>query len=313
MTQFLPPNLLALFQARPPIPYLPPPDLKKRKLPAYQGVSSYLSAFEDPADTPPPQPPKPDTKESRKKRKREEKETANQQRITEQLESWDPHENPEATGDAYKTLFVARVAFDTSDRRIKREFEEYGPVKKVTLVKDKEGKSRGYAFIEFEKEKDMRTAYKLADGKKVDGRRVLVDVERGRTVKGWRPRRFGGGLGSSRAPRAPGTKLSEPRHEYGGSSSDYAPSESRRPSDYDRRESYSDRGDRGDRERSERDRYRERSDRERGERDGYSDRGGDRDRDRERSDRYRGSEGDRDRSRDSRRDRDYSDRERYRR
>jgi U1 small nuclear ribonucleoprotein len=90
MTQFLPPNLLALFQARPPIPYLPPPDLKKRKLPAYQGVSSCLSAFEDPADTPPPQPPKPDTKESRKKRKREEKETANQQRITEQLESCTP-------------------------------------------------------------------------------------------------------------------------------------------------------------------------------------------------------------------------------
>lgn len=52
---------------------------------------------------------------------------------------------------------MARVAFDTSDRRIKREFEEYGPVKKVTLVKDKEGKSRGYAFIEFEKEKDMRS------------------------------------------------------------------------------------------------------------------------------------------------------------
>ncbi len=71
--------------------------------------------------------------------------------------SGDPHENPEATGDAYKTLFVARVAFDTSDRRIKREFEEYGPVKKVTLVRDKEGKSRGYAFIEFEKEKDMRS------------------------------------------------------------------------------------------------------------------------------------------------------------
>ncbi|XP_062368539.1 protein lin-7 homolog B [Cinclus cinclus] len=33
-------------------------------------------------------------------------------------------------------------------------------------------------------------AYKHADGKKIDGRRVLVDVERGRTVKGWRPRRL---------------------------------------------------------------------------------------------------------------------------
>lgn len=41
-------------------------------------------------------------------------------------------------------------------------------------------------------------AYKRADGKKVDGRRILVDVERGRTVKGWLPRRLGGGLGNTR-------------------------------------------------------------------------------------------------------------------
>ena len=34
-------------------------------------------------------------------------------------------------------------------------------------------------------------AYKHADGKKIDGRRILVDVERGRTVKSWRPRRLG--------------------------------------------------------------------------------------------------------------------------
>lgn len=41
-------------------------------------------------------------------------------------------------------------------------------------------------------------AYKHADGKKIDGRRVLVDVERARTVKGWLPRRLGGGLGGTR-------------------------------------------------------------------------------------------------------------------
>ena len=34
-------------------------------------------------------------------------------------------------------------------------------------------------------------AYKHADGKKIDGRRIVVDVERGRTVKTWRPRRLG--------------------------------------------------------------------------------------------------------------------------
>ena len=31
----------------------------------------------------------------------------------------------------------------------------------------------------------------LTDGKKIDGRRIVVDVERGRTVKSWRPRRLG--------------------------------------------------------------------------------------------------------------------------
>lgn len=34
-------------------------------------------------------------------------------------------------------------------------------------------------------------AYKQADGKKIDGKRILVDVERGRTQRGWRPRRYG--------------------------------------------------------------------------------------------------------------------------
>lgn len=42
-------------------------------------------------------------------------------------------------------------------------------------------------------------AYKQADGRKIDNRRVLVDVERGRTVPNWRPRRLGGGLGNTRA------------------------------------------------------------------------------------------------------------------
>lgn len=44
----------------------------------------------------------------------------------------------------------------------------------------------------------VTAAYKQADGRKLDNRRVLVDVERGRTVPNWRPRRLGGGLGTTR-------------------------------------------------------------------------------------------------------------------
>eukprot|EP00913_Durusdinium_trenchii_P029413 g27572.t1 len=56
----------------------------------------------------------------------------------------------------------------------------------------------GYAFIEFDHERDLKNAYKQGDGKKIDGRRVMVDVERGRTVEGWLPRRLGGGRGPGR-------------------------------------------------------------------------------------------------------------------
>jgi U1 small nuclear ribonucleoprotein 70kDa len=47
----------------------------------------------------------------------------------------------------------------------------------------------------------MTSAYKKADGKKIDDRRVQVDVERGRTVKNWRPRRLGGGLGGRKTAK----------------------------------------------------------------------------------------------------------------
>lgn len=43
----------------------------------------------------------------------------------------------------------------------------------------------------------LTAAYKQADGQQIDGGIVLVDVERGRTVPNWRPRRLGGGLGTS--------------------------------------------------------------------------------------------------------------------
>src|SRR3954466_5415086 len=41
----------------------------------------------------------------------------------------------------------------------------------------------------------LPAAYKETDGIRIKDRRVLVDVERGRTTRGWKPRRFGGGLG----------------------------------------------------------------------------------------------------------------------
>lgn len=47
-------------------------------------------------------------------------------------------------------------------------------------------------------------AYKRADGRRIDGRKVIVDYERGRTVQGWLPRRLGGGKGETRKKQEAG-------------------------------------------------------------------------------------------------------------
>ncbi|XP_075249870.1 U1 small nuclear ribonucleoprotein 70 kDa-like [Convolutriloba macropyga] len=205
MTYCLPPNLLALFTPREPIPFLPPngklPHEKKRD---HQGGIAQLVQYFETTENP-PEKVKVETKDERKARVTGEKAKLNEARIHDYLDAglYDPSELQDATADSFKTLFVARLNYDTSESKLRREFEHYGPIRKIKFVKDLSGKPRGYAFIEYEHERDMRSAYKHADGKKIDGRRVLVDVERARTVEGWLPRRLGGGLGNTRRSLLP--------------------------------------------------------------------------------------------------------------
>ncbi|XP_069943187.1 U1 small nuclear ribonucleoprotein 70 kDa [Cherax quadricarinatus] len=164
MTQYLPPNLLALFAPRDPIPYLPPVDKLtwEKRTDGYSGLANLIQKFEDPKDTPPPT--RVETREERLERKRREKAEQMQYKL-------------EQDSLALGAFFGAMI---------------------VMVHNIKTGKPRGYAFIEYEHERDMHSAYKHADGKKIDNRRVLVDVERARTVKGWLSRRLGGGLGGTR-------------------------------------------------------------------------------------------------------------------
>ena len=53
-------------------------------------------------------------------------------------------------------------------------------------------------------------AYKQADGTRIDGRRVIVDMERGRTVSSFKPRRLGGGIGNTRKAKLPKRLLPPP-------------------------------------------------------------------------------------------------------
>nr|KAF6273804.1 small nuclear ribonucleoprotein U1 subunit 70 [Pipistrellus kuhlii] len=91
MTQFLPPNLLALFAPRDPIPYLPPleklPHEKHHNQP-YCGIAPYIREFEDPRDAPPPT--RAETREERMERKRREKIERRQQEVETELKMCKP-------------------------------------------------------------------------------------------------------------------------------------------------------------------------------------------------------------------------------
>ncbi|KAJ4462358.1 putative U1 small nuclear ribonucleoprotein 70 kDa [Paratrimastix pyriformis] len=205
----LTPQILALFQPGPPLEYIPPPALKTS--PTLTGFGQYTSNFENPKDVDFSQFKNIEPKLDKKIRIAKERRSKNEAHVQEEEKQWDPNANSNATGDAYKTLFVARISFDTTERKLRREFEEYGPIKRVRMIYDKKsGNPRGYAFIEYESERDMREAYKRGDGRKIDGRRVLVDVERGRTVRNWRPRRLGSGSAPLLAVMAATTTESPP-------------------------------------------------------------------------------------------------------
>jgi len=161
MTQFLPPNLLALFAPRDPIPFLPPVDKlphEKKATHNYSGIAQYVHLFEDPVDTPPVTVV--ETREQRRERRKKERSEQVAYKLEQEIALWDPNAVLEATSDPFKTLFVARVNFYTSESKLKREFEQYGTVKSIRMVMStKDTKPRGYAFIEYEHEKDMHCKY----------------------------------------------------------------------------------------------------------------------------------------------------------
>ena len=219
----LPPNLLVMFKARPPVKWFPPAKARKtcKRL---TGVGKYLDLF-DQNDAEVKKDEENDESdvevnddgeiieidEETKKKKQEEKEKyallpaktkkkleKGKTMLKEALKAWDPQKDEKATGDPYATLFVARLPYSAceDDDVLRREFERYGDIKSVRVVTDTDtGKPTGYAFIEFETEDDMKRAFKRADGTRIEGKRVVVDAERGRTTPNWRPMRLGGGLG----------------------------------------------------------------------------------------------------------------------
>ncbi|XP_071316511.1 U11/U12 small nuclear ribonucleoprotein 35 kDa protein [Trachinotus anak] len=107
--------------------------------------------------------------------------------------------NKGVVGDPLLTLFVARLNPQTTEDKLYQVFSKYGDIRQLRLVRDiVTGFSKRYAFIEYKEERSVVRARRDANKLVVDQHEVFVDFEQERTLKGWVPRRLGGGLGGKK-------------------------------------------------------------------------------------------------------------------
>lgn len=206
--QGLPIALLAQFAPRPPIEFIRP--IRSHATPVITPIAALVDTLEK---QPPPAREPFESPYQRKARIINEKLVEHEIVVDEGKAAYQPTSNNSATTDPYRTLFIGRLSYDTTERTLRHVFEEWGRVKDVKLVRDKDGKSKGYAFLEYENERDVKYAYQKADGIRLDGKYILVDVERARTVAGWLPRRLGGGKGPGRVGYDPKKQRKQPPPE----------------------------------------------------------------------------------------------------
>lgn len=132
MTDKLPPNLLALFAPRPSLRYLAAPDFapEERITAQVSGVAQYMQAFKE-HDV--PYHPTESWLQKRD-RLRLEKKQATEKLLTEGAAAFNPAEDPRIRGDAFKTLFISRLSYDTDDKDLEKEFGRFGPIERVCCL-----------------------------------------------------------------------------------------------------------------------------------------------------------------------------------
>lgn len=47
-----------------------------------------------------------------------------------------PQEDPNIRGDAFKTLIVARLSYEATEKDLESEFGRFGPIERVSFFKD---------------------------------------------------------------------------------------------------------------------------------------------------------------------------------
>ena len=72
-------------------------------------------------------------------------------------------------------LYVGNLPWTVNNDELKEAFKPHGNVVSVNIVTNKEsGRSRGFGFVEMEKENEANSAIKALNGTEPKGRKLIV-------------------------------------------------------------------------------------------------------------------------------------------
>jgi RNA recognition motif-containing protein len=75
-----------------------------------------------------------------------------------------------------KKIYVGNLNYETTDSTLTELFSKYGTVLSTKIIEDQfTGKSKGFAFIEMEKEEEAFKAITELNSKEVNGRSIKVN------------------------------------------------------------------------------------------------------------------------------------------
>ncbi len=95
-------------------------------------------------------------------------------------------------------MYVGNLSRDLSEDEVRSEFEAFGRVDSVTLIKDKfSGMPKGFGFVEMPVRSEAEAAVAALNDKELKGRKIVVNEARPQTDRrsGDRDRGGRGGFG----------------------------------------------------------------------------------------------------------------------
>lgn len=72
-------------------------------------------------------------------------------------------------------LFVGNISWNVDEQELSDHMSKIGPVKSCSIKMDRDtGRSRGFAFVEYENEKHARIAMDELHDTELDGRKIAI-------------------------------------------------------------------------------------------------------------------------------------------